>query len=171
MPTAFVLSWMRKALLLDSWSGQIDTGLSARALENRTLNLHTRIIPPKTIKYCQPLDVYFSRQYKLFARRIEQNIRHYEGNSVKLHGRIFVFMLHFLIYNQSTAVGPAVACAPIMQHSIPGRDKFPGWGFSSPARQMSGSFRPPRSPNIIWSSLSFINISLRAPMALDVDAP
>ena len=27
-------------------------------------------------------------------------------------------------------------------------------GFSSPVRQMSGSFRPPRSPNIIWPSLS-----------------
>ena len=26
-------------------------------------------------------------------------------------------------------------------------------GFSSPVRQMSGSFRPPRSPNIIWPSL------------------
>ena len=28
------------------------------------------------------------------------------------------------------------------------------WGFFSPVRQMSGSFRPPRSPNIIWPSLS-----------------
>ena len=27
-------------------------------------------------------------------------------------------------------------------------------GFSSPVRQMSGSFKPPRSPNIIWPSLS-----------------
>ena len=27
-------------------------------------------------------------------------------------------------------------------------------GFSSPVRQMSGSFMPPRSPNIIWPSLS-----------------
>ena len=42
--------------------------------------------------------------------------------------------------------------------SIPGRDKFHGWGFfrgfSSPVRQMSGSFRSSRSPNIIWPSLS-----------------
>ena len=46
--------------------------------------------------------------------------------------------------------------------SIPGRDKFPGWGFfrdfSTPVRQMSGSFRPPRSSNIIWPSLSSIII-------------
>ena len=42
--------------------------------------------------------------------------------------------------------------------SIPGRDKFPAWGFflgfSSPVRQMSGSFMPPRSPSIICPSLS-----------------
>ena len=31
-------------------------------------------------------------------------------------------------------------------------------GFSSPVRQMSGSFRPPRSPNIIWPSLSILLI-------------
>ena len=29
-------------------------------------------------------------------------------------------------------------------------------GFSSPVRQMSGSFRPPRSPNITWPPLSSI---------------
>ena len=31
-------------------------------------------------------------------------------------------------------------------------------GFSSPVRQMLGSFRPPKSPNIIWPSLSSILI-------------
>ena len=50
------------------------------------------------------------------------------------------------------------ACHATGPGSIPGRDKFPGWdffrGFSSPVRQMSGSFRPTRSPNIIWPSLS-----------------
>ena len=30
--------------------------------------------------------------------------------------------------------------------------------FSSPVRQISGSFRPPRSPNIIWPSLSSLII-------------
>ena len=46
--------------------------------------------------------------------------------------------------------------------SIPSRDKFPGWHFfrgsSTPVRQMSGSFRPPRSPNMIWPSLSSVII-------------
>ena len=31
-------------------------------------------------------------------------------------------------------------------------------GFSSPVRQMSGNFRPPRSPNIIWPSSSSFHI-------------
>ena len=54
------------------------------------------------------------------------------------------------------------ACHAAGLGSIPGQDKFAGWGFfggfSSPVRQMSGSFRPLRSPNIIWPSLlsSFI---------------
>ena len=46
--------------------------------------------------------------------------------------------------------------------SGPGFDPWSGevsWvrffqGFSSPVRQMSGSFRPPKSPNIIWPSSS-----------------
>ena len=64
---------------------------------------------------------------------------------------------HGMTNVSSTAVVQAVemrACHAAGPGSIPGRDKFPGWGFFSPVRQMSGSFRPPRSPNIIWPSLS-----------------
>ena len=113
MSAALVLSWMRKVLqpelkgasllLLDSWSDQTYTGLSDRASGSRELNLHTKIMPPKTTKYYQPLEVYFFLQYKLFARRIEENIRHDEGKTVKLHDRIFTFKLHSLIYNQLSA--------------------------------------------------------------------
>ena len=55
----------------------------------------------------------------------------------------------------SIAVGQAVACTPVMQLAwvrSPVGTNFLGevfWGFSSPVRQMSGSFRPPRFPNII----------------------
>ena len=65
---------------------------------------------------------------------------------------------------KSTTAGQAVACAPVMQRArvqSSVRTNFLGevfWGFSSPVRQMSGSFRPPRSPNIIWPSLSSIII-------------
>ena len=59
-----------------------------------------------------------------------------------------------------TAVGQVVACAPVMQRAqVWSRSGQVSWvkffrGFSSSVRQMSGSFRPPRSPNIIWPSLS-----------------
>ena len=59
-----------------------------------------------------------------------------------------------------TAVGQAVACVPVMQQArvrSPIGTSFLGevfWGFSSPVRQISGSFWPPRPPNIIWPSLS-----------------
>ena len=52
------------------------------------------------------------------------------------------------------------ACAPVMQWAwvrSPVGTSFLGEvfrGFSSPVRRMSGSFRPIKSPNIIWSSSS-----------------
>ena len=39
-------------------------------------------------------------------------------------------------------------------------------GFSSPVRQMSGSFRLPRSPNIIWRSSSIIHYGRQWPEML-----
>ena len=65
---------------------------------------------------------------------------------------------------ESTAVEQVVACALVTQRALvrsPVGKSFLGEvfsGFSSPIRQMSGSFRPPRSPNIIWPSLSSILI-------------
>ena len=59
------------------------------------------------------------------------------------------------------ASGSMRACHAAGPGSIPGRRSFLGEvfsGFSSPVRQMSGSFRPPKSPNIIWPSLSSILI-------------
>ena len=74
-------------------------------------------------------------------------------------------------------VEQAVACAPVMQRawvqSLIGTS-FLGevyWGFSSPVRQMSGSFRPPKVPKYHLAIIIIINHhSLRAPMTLDVDA-
>ena len=58
---------------------------------------------------------------------------------------------------QSTAVGQAVACAPVTQRARVRSQvgtSFLGEVFSSPVRQISGSVKPPRSPNIIFPSLS-----------------
>ena len=55
----------------------------------------------------------------------------------------------------STAMGQATACAP----GFDPRSGQVSWvsffrGFFSRVKQMTGSFRPPRSPNIIWPSSS-----------------
>ena len=62
-------------------------------------------------------------------------------------------------------MGQLVACVPVMQRAwvqSPVGTSFLGEiffrGFSSLIRQMSWSFRPPRSLNIIWPSLSSIII-------------
>ena len=71
------------------------------------------------------------------------------------------FMVH--------AVGQVVACAPLTKRArvrSPVGTSFLGEffrGFSSPVRQMSGSFRPPRSPNIIWPSLSSVILHYGSP--------
>ena len=56
-----------------------------------------------------------------------------------------------------------VACALVTQRArvrSPVGTGFLGEVFSSPVRQMSGNFRPPRSPNIIWPSSSSFHIRL-----------
>ena len=66
----------------------------------------------------------------------------------------------------STAVEQEVACALVTQRArvrSPVGTGFLGEVFSgvfSPVRQMSGNFRPPRSPNIIWPSSSSFHIRL-----------
>ena len=64
----------------------------------------------------------------------------------------------------STTVEQVAACTLVTQRArvrSPVGTSFLGEvfsGFSSPVRQMLGSFRPPRSPNIIWPSLSSLLI-------------
>ena len=66
--------------------------------------------------------------------------------------------LHVYVFSSGSG-GSMRACHAAGPGLIPGWDEFPGWGFfgvfpPSPVRQMSGSFMPPRSLNIIWPSLS-----------------
>ena len=76
--------------------------------------------------------------------------------------RCLVVVFAALLVHSCGAGGIMRACYAAGPGSIPDRDKFPGWGFfrgfSSPVRQMSGSLKPPRSPNIIWPSLSSLII-------------
>ena len=86
-------------ILLDSWTGQ--TSSDAIQIESKCVTLAS--LPPKTTKYCQPLDVYFFRQYKLFDRRITDYLRArntYYDTSLQLASRKFIMRKHSAIYDQ-----------------------------------------------------------------------
>ena len=55
-------------VLSTSWSGNKDEQVLLEAFGEKEVDL--KIIPPETIKYAHPLDVYFFRQYKIYAKRI-----------------------------------------------------------------------------------------------------
>lgn len=88
-------------LLQDSWTTQGDTAVYQQNLTNPTM-LEVRTIPPKATKYIQPLDVYFFRQYKIFVRRFQDDVRCFIGDQAvtKLNDRVFIMKMHSFIYNQ-----------------------------------------------------------------------
>jgi len=58
----------KSLLLTDSWSGQNDDFLKDSLVPEKKEFLETLTIPAGTTGICQPMDVYFSRQYKGFVR-------------------------------------------------------------------------------------------------------
>ena len=60
-------------VLCNSWSGRKDGQVLLEAFGGKDVDL--KIIPPKTTKYTQPLDVYFFRQYKIYDKRITDFIK------------------------------------------------------------------------------------------------
>ena len=63
-----------------------------------------KIIPPKTTKYAQSLDVYLFRQYIIYAKSITDLIKLRSNNlQPKLHDRFFIMKLDSVIYNQLSA--------------------------------------------------------------------
>ena len=89
-------------VLCNSWSGHKDEQVLLEAFGGKDVDL--KIIPPKTTKYTEPLDVYFFRQYKIYAKRITDFIKLRSSNTEpKLHVRFFIMKFLSVIYNQLSA--------------------------------------------------------------------
>ena len=89
-------------VLCDSWSGHKDEQVLLETCGGKDVNL--KIIPPKITKYLQHLDVYYFRQYKIYAKRITDFIKLRSSNMhPKLHNIFFFVKLHSVIYNQLSA--------------------------------------------------------------------
>ena len=89
-------------VLCDSWSGHKDEQVLLESFGGKDVDL--KIIPSKTTKYAQPLDVYFFRQYKIYARRITDFIKLRSSNmQPKLHDRFLYHEIAFCHLNQLSA--------------------------------------------------------------------
>ena len=81
-------------VLRGSWSGHKDEQVLPGAFGGKDVDL--KIIPPKTTKYAQPVDVYFFRQHKIYAKRITDFIKLRSSNmQPKLHDRFFIIEIAF----------------------------------------------------------------------------
>ena len=89
-------------VICGSCSGHKDEQVLLEAFGGKNVDL--KIIPPKPTKYAQPLDVYFFRQYKIYAQRITAFIKLSSSNmQPKLHERLYIMKLHSVINNQLSA--------------------------------------------------------------------
>ena len=86
----------------DLWCGHKDKQVLHEASGGKDVDL--KITPPKTIKCAQPLDMYFFRQHKMYAKRITDFIKLRSCKmQPKLHDRFFIMKLHSVDYNQLSA--------------------------------------------------------------------
>lgn len=88
-------------LIQDSWTGQRDqTQFENLIPDGKAVYIAT--IPPKATKYCQPLDLYFFRQFKLVVRRLTDSISYSseEDVNIRLNDRKFIIKMLSLVYNQ-----------------------------------------------------------------------
>ena len=78
MSTSLGVSWMKRVLqevqdtlllLLDSWSGQINSTLLSKAFPDSDIDLCIKLIP---MRYCQPLDVYFFSPIQNICKAFEK---------------------------------------------------------------------------------------------------
>ena len=98
-----------------------------------------------SLKICNPLNFKSPTATDVFYWNPNDPVQVYEGSQYILFLRQMLIMVH-----RCGASGSMRVCHAAGPGSIPGRDRFPGWGFfrgfSSPERQMSGNFRPPKVP-------------------------
>lgn len=85
--------------IADSWSGQTDSNMYYEIFGN---NCNFLQIPPHCTSILQPLDVYFFRFWKLFAKRISNEVILYNW-PVSLKDRNNIITMHALIHNQLSA--------------------------------------------------------------------
>jgi hypothetical protein len=82
----------KSLLLLDSWPGHADkNNICSQFSQGNPCEIIT--IPSKTTSLIQPEDVYFFRQWKLFARRIKERIA-LDDLDINIRDRNIIIKMH-----------------------------------------------------------------------------
>ena len=127
----------------------------------KTSDIKMLFIEPTSVKGWKYAKINLPGPVSVVVKRLTfQYVHHYFPRTVECAAMsISCLPEHFESdLSEDTAVGQAVVCARVTQRArvrSPVGTSFLGEvfsGFSSPVRRISGSFRPTRSPNIIWPS-------------------
>lgn len=88
-------------LVIDSWTGQKNLEMYDEIFTdaNQLPTCTVKVIPGKCTGQCQPLDVYFYRQVKVFIKRFQNNTVLYE-NDREINSREDCIKIHSLIVHQ-----------------------------------------------------------------------
>lgn len=104
---SFILPYVKQKkflFIIDSWGGQTDQLLYDHVFvdERKACTCTIKVIPPKCTPICQPCDVYFYRQVKIFTKKI-QNAPDLLKNNREIASREDSIQIHSLILHQLSA--------------------------------------------------------------------
>ena len=88
-------------ILIDSWTGQSADYLINCLIPDKKDYIKLLTIPAGITGLCQPLDICFFRQYKIFVRAIYNQMM-LEQTKEQAHNRIFFLKMHSQVHNQLT---------------------------------------------------------------------
>lgn len=101
-------------LIIDSWRGQTDSALFDDIFhdDNGAVTATIKIIPPKCTPVCQPCDVYFYRQVKMFIKRL-QNAPALLKENREISSREDAIKIHSILLHQLTSP----KCRPMLKYA------------------------------------------------------
>lgn len=91
-------------LIIDSWGGQTDQTLYDNIFvdDEQACTCTVKVIPPKCTPLCQPCDVYFYRQVKIFIKKLQNAPELLKANR-EIASREDSITIHSLLLHQLSA--------------------------------------------------------------------
>jgi hypothetical protein len=89
---------------VDSWGGQADATIydDSFGKQSREVTCTVKVIPSKCTPFCQPCDVYFYRQMKIFIKKV-QHASDLLKEQREITSRVDAFKIHAIVHHQLSA--------------------------------------------------------------------